>query len=98
MTRRDGESHEGKQTTVEEGTRFKGAFASDCPIVVRGRIEGEISGPSLTVSATGSVSGTVKVKELRSEGELSGEYDAEVVRLSGTVKDNTVIRARSLEV
>lgn len=87
-----------KETLIEAGTSFKGSFASDCPIVVKGRIEGDLSGPSLTVSSTGSVSGTVKVKELRSEGELSGEYDAEVVQLSGTVKDNTVIRAKHLEV
>lgn len=97
-----GQGHEagsgGRQTLIEAGTAFRGSFSSDCPIVVKGRIEGEISGPSLTVSATGSVSGTVKVQELRSEGELSGEYDAELVELSGTVKDNTVIRAKSLEI
>ncbi len=87
-----------RQTLIEAGTTFRGSFASDCPIVVKGRIEGEVSGPSLTVSATGAVSGTVKVTKLCSDGELSGEYDADVVQLSGVIKDNTVIRARSLEV
>jgi cytoskeletal protein CcmA (bactofilin family) len=87
-----------KETLIEEGTLFKGSLASDCPIVVRGRIEGDISAPSMMVSKTGAVSGTVKVKELRSEGELAGEYDADAVYLSGTVKDKTVLRARSLEV
>src|SRR5687768_1350954 len=87
-----------KTTVIEEGTGFKGDFDSDCPIVVKGRIEGHMKAPSLTVDATGSVSGTVKVKELRSEGIISGEYDADYVKLSGTVKDNTVIRARTLEV
>jgi cytoskeletal protein CcmA (bactofilin family) len=89
---------QGKETLVEHGTVFKGSFASDCPIVVRGRVEGEITGPSLVVSKTGSVSGIVKVKEIRSEGELAGEYDADTVYLSGAVKDKTVLRARSLEV
>jgi hypothetical protein len=87
-----------RQTVIDEGTGFKGDFNSDCPIVVKGRIEGQMSAPSLTVDATGSVSGTVKVKELRSQGEIAGEYDADYVQLSGTVKDNTVIRARTLEV
>jgi cytoskeletal protein CcmA (bactofilin family) len=87
-----------KQTLIEEGTKFTGSFASNCPIVVRGAIEGEISGPSLTVSTTGAVSGKVKVKELHSEGSLSGEYDADVVQLSGTVKDKTIIRTKQLEV
>jgi hypothetical protein len=40
----------------------------------------------------------VKVGEIRSQGELAGEFDADMVQLSGTVRDNTVIRAKSLEV
>ena len=87
-----------KQTLIEAGTKFTGAFNSDNPIVVRGGIEGEISGPSLTVAETGTVSGKVKVKELHSEGELAGEYEADVVHLSGRVRDNTVILAQVLEV
>jgi hypothetical protein len=50
------------------------------------------------VSATGAVHGRAKVGAVRSEGELSGEFDAESVELAGSVRDNTVIRARSLEV
>jgi cytoskeletal protein CcmA (bactofilin family) len=90
--------NERKETLIEQGTEFKGSFASDCPIVVKGRVEGDISAPSLVVSRTGAVSGMVKVKELRSEGELAGEYDADSISLSGRVKDQTVIRARVLEV
>lgn len=87
-----------RRTVIDEGTGFKGDFNSDCPIVVKGRIEGQMAAPSLTVEATGSVSGVVKVKELRSEGVIAGEYDADYVKLSGRVEDNTVIRARTLEV
>jgi cytoskeletal protein CcmA (bactofilin family) len=87
-----------KKTLVEEGTEFKGSLASNCPVEVKGRIEGEVKAPMLTVSATGGVRGRVTVAVLRSEGELAGEFDADTVQLSGTVKDNTVIRAKSLEV
>jgi cytoskeletal protein CcmA (bactofilin family) len=87
-----------KKTLVEEGTQFKGALSSKCPIEVRGRVEGEVTAPSLSVSGTGSVQGKVKVDELTSEGEIAGEFDASVVRLSGVVKDNTVLRAKSLSV
>jgi cytoskeletal protein CcmA (bactofilin family) len=87
-----------KQTVIEAGTGFKGDFDSACPIVVKGRIEGRMTAPSLTVESTGSVSGVVKVKELRSEGMIAGEYEADYVKLSGSVSDNTVIRARALEV
>lgn len=87
-----------KRTVVEEGTHFQGNLSSTCPIDVRGRVEGDIQAPSLTVSAAGAVHGRAKVGSVRSEGELSGEFEAETVELSGTVKDKTVIRARSLEV
>jgi cytoskeletal protein CcmA (bactofilin family) len=88
----------GKHTLVEEGTEFKGTMSSNCPIVVMGKVEGEVTGPVIHVTATGVVAGHVKVKELRSEGEMAGEVEAEVVRISGKVRDRTVIRARSLEV
>jgi len=87
-----------KQTIVEEGTEFKGTLTSSCPIVVRGRIEGEVSTPALTVSENGAVHGRAKVGAIRSHGELSGEFDADTVELAGRVKDNTVVRAKTLEV
>jgi cytoskeletal protein CcmA (bactofilin family) len=87
-----------KHTVVEEGSSFKGTLTSSCPIHVHGRIEGDLETPSLTVSATGIVHGKVKVGMVRSQGELAGEFDADSVELAGTVRDNTVIRARSLEV
>jgi cytoskeletal protein CcmA (bactofilin family) len=94
----DMKSGQGRKTLVEEGTQFKGSLSSDCPIEVKGRIEGDLSAPALVVSASGAVHGKVKVDSLHSNGELAGEFDADVVQLSGMVKDNTVIRAKSLEV
>ena len=87
-----------KQTLIEDETQFKGVLRSQCPIVVKGAVEGEIEGPSLQVSESGSVAGTVKVESLQSQGTLAGTFEAGQVELSGSVKDKTVIRARSLEV
>jgi cytoskeletal protein CcmA (bactofilin family) len=87
-----------KTSLVEEGTMFRGALVSKCPVIVRGSIDGEVTAPSLTISESGSVRGIVRVTDLRSEGELAGEIEADVAVLSGSVKDATVLRARSLEV
>jgi len=87
-----------KRTLVEEGTTFKGSLSSTCPVLVKGTINGDLEAPSLTVAASGAVSGKVKAGELKSEGELSGEFDVDKLQLSGAVKDNTVIRAKTLEV
>ncbi len=85
-------------TVVEEGTTFKGALISTCAVVVRGTIEGEITAPSLTVSTTGAVRGMGKVREIDSQGEVSGQFDADSARLSGVIKNRTVVRARSLDI
>jgi cytoskeletal protein CcmA (bactofilin family) len=87
-----------KQTIVEEGTQFKGSLTSTCPVLVNGRVEGDVETPTLSVSATGSVKGKVKVGEVSSQGEIEGEFDADSVQLAGRVRDNTVIRAKTLEV
>lgn len=92
------EAKDAKQTLVEEGTLLKGSLTSTCPVLVRGKIEGDIKAPALTVSPSGAVHGRAVVDELSAEGELSGEFDAGVVELSGSVKDKTVIRARTLSV
>jgi len=87
-----------KQTTVEEGTQFKGTLQSNCQVMVRGKVEGDLAAPSLVVSSTGTVVGNVKAEHIRSEGVLAGHVDADDVYLSGSVRSDTVIRAKSLEV
>jgi cytoskeletal protein CcmA (bactofilin family) len=89
---------ETKKTIIEEGTEFKGTLTATSPIVVMGRVEGDLKGPSVEVTESGVLSGKARVAELRSRGELSGEFDADVVELAGRVRDKTVIRARALEV
>jgi cytoskeletal protein CcmA (bactofilin family) len=88
----------GKRTLVDEGTEFKGALSSSCPIVVMGKVEGEVTGPAMEVAESGVVSGRIKVTELRCRGEMAGDLEAETVQMSGRIRDQTVIRARSLEV
>jgi cytoskeletal protein CcmA (bactofilin family) len=90
--------YSGKHTLVEEGTELKGTVTSNCPIVIMGKVEGEVSGPAIHVTTSGVVAGKVKVADLRSAGEVAGEIEAETVRISGRVRDRTVIRARTLEV
>ena len=72
-----------KKTLIDEGTEFKGTLTSSSAIVVMGRVEGQMTGPSVEVTETGVLSGKAKVTELRSRGELAGEFDADIVELSG---------------
>jgi cytoskeletal protein CcmA (bactofilin family) len=72
-------------------------MTSSCAILVRGKISGDVAGPALSITNTGVVAGRIKVLALGSEGELSGEIEADEVTLAGKVNDGTVIRAKSLE-
>ena len=86
-----------KRTLVEDGTRFKGSLTSTCPILVQGTVEGDIDGPALTISATGAVSGKITAGALKSAGKIAGDFDVDTAQLAGTVENNTVIRATSLD-
>ena len=88
----------GRRTLIEEGTELKGTIKSSCPLVVAGRIEGDVSGPSIEINEKGVVAGTVKAAEVVSRGEVYGEIEAENLTLSGKIRDGTVIRARSLDI
>jgi cytoskeletal protein CcmA (bactofilin family) len=87
-----------KTTVIEEGTEFKGSMTSSCAVVVRGKVQGELTTPALTVAPSGVVSGRARVGAIESQGQLSGEFDADSVKLSGVVMDDTLIRAKVLEV
>jgi cytoskeletal protein CcmA (bactofilin family) len=87
-----------KQTTVEEGTQFKGTLSSTCQVMVRGVVDGDLTAPIVIVSESGTVIGNVKAQSIWSEGVLAGRVDADDVHLSGNVRSDTVIRARTLEV
>lgn len=92
------ESKTPKQTLVEEGTEFKGTLKSSCPVVVNGTIDGEVDAPEITITRSGAVLGALKAKKVKSQGTLSGNVDAGDVFLAGSVRSNTVIKAKSLEV
>lgn len=87
-----------KESIVAQGASFKGTVTSEGPVTVSGVVDGELTAPVLVVTESGSVNGRIKVEELTSAGELSGEIDAGSLQLSGRVRDNTSIRARTLEV
>lgn len=87
-----------KLTTIEEGTELKGSLNSKCPVLVHGVVRGDVTVPSLTVTQSGQVIGQVTAGELRSSGVLEGTITADEMYVSGSVRDNSVITAKSLEV
>jgi cytoskeletal protein CcmA (bactofilin family) len=98
MSKFDKADGQHKQTTVEEGTEFKGTLQSTCQVMVRGLVDGDLTAPSLVISESGTVIGNIKAKSIQSAGTLAGRVDADDIYLSGSVRSDTVIRAKTLEV
>jgi cytoskeletal protein CcmA (bactofilin family) len=98
MSKFDKTEADPKQTTVEEGTEFKGTLQSTCQVVVRGLVDGELTAPSLVIFESGTVTGNVKAQSIQSAGTLAGRVEADDILLSGSVGSDTVIRAKTLEV
>jgi cytoskeletal protein CcmA (bactofilin family) len=87
-----------RTTVVEQGTRIEGSVFSSCPVVVLGTVDGNVNGPSVEVADGGAINGKVVAKALRSWGQLAGHFEAEDMELAGRVMDQTVIRARALQI
>jgi cytoskeletal protein CcmA (bactofilin family) len=83
-------------TIVQEGTEFKGDFSSSCPIVVNGRIEGDVKAPTVTVTDSGVLHGRVAAKTIACRGSVAGILEADAIELSGTIAQNTIVRAQRL--
>jgi len=92
------DSKETRESVVARGTSFQGTVSSECPVTVSGVVDGELTAPALVVTDSGSVNGRITVEELKSTGEISGKIEAGTMQLSGRVRDNTSIRAKTLEV
>ena len=61
---------ETKRTLIEDGTELKGTLTSTCPIVVMGRVEGDLTGPSVEVTESGVLSGKAKVTQPMAVSEI----------------------------
>jgi cytoskeletal protein CcmA (bactofilin family) len=97
MSEQSGAPGAGKATVVEEGTTLKGSLSSSCAVNILGKIDGEVTGPLVEVASSGSIRGTVKATTIRSRGELSGRFEADEIELAGRVLDDTVIKAKVLQ-
>ena len=86
-----------RTTIVEEGTTLKGSLSSSCPVNILGKVDGDVTGPLVEVAGSGSIRGTVKAATIRSRGELSGRFEADEIELAGRVLDDTVIKAKALQ-
>ena len=83
-------------TIVQDGTDFRGDFTSKCPIIVNGRIQGDVKAPTVTITNSGVLQGKVEAKTIACRGSVSGVLEADAIELSGDIAQNTIVRAQRL--
>src|SRR5688572_22488565 len=83
-------------TIVEEGTHFRGDFVSTCPIIVNGRIDGDVRAPVVTVTTSGALQGKIEAQKISSTGSVAGVLEADAIELSGAIARDTIVRAQRL--
>ena len=89
-------SHAEPTTIVAEGTHFRGDFNSRCPMIVNGRIEGDVKAPAVTVTPSGALQGKVEAKRISCSGSVAGVLEADAIELSGAIARDTIVRAQRL--
>ncbi|MCF0150859.1 MAG: polymer-forming cytoskeletal protein [Firmicutes bacterium] len=73
-----------EQTVIGRGLVFHGNFSGDDPIIINGRIEGDIdTSCKLTVSTGGSYHGNAKVANLDTDGTIEGNLVCDNFSLLG---------------
>ncbi len=86
------------RTVIAAGTELQGSLRGEAPVVVEGKLSGDVHAPSLTIAAGAAVHGRIEVGTLESAGQVIGEIHAQRVRLSGNLGDGTSLQATVLEV
>jgi cytoskeletal protein CcmA (bactofilin family) len=83
-------------TIIEEGTLFRGEFTSRGPVLVNGRLEGDVKAPAVTVTTSGALHGKVEAKTISCRGSVSGVLEADAIELTGAIARDTIVRAQRL--
>lgn len=90
----------GRGTVMGDKTRFNGKLETDEPLVIHGRVEGEIKSTSeVEVGESGEVKGTISAKGLVIAGRVTGDCTASdrlEIRASG--KLNGGIKAARISI
>jgi cytoskeletal protein CcmA (bactofilin family) len=83
-------------TIVAEGTHFRGDFTSRCPMLVNGRIDGDVKAPTVTVTPSGALQGKIEANTITCSGSVAGVLEADSIELSGAIARDTIVRAQRL--
>jgi len=86
-------------TIISANIKVQGDLKSDGEIQVDGTVEGDVEGQSLSVGASGVITGAVKAEQVLVRGQINGEIRSRAVTLtkSARVKGDVLHETLTIE-
>lgn len=67
-----------RRTVIEEGTSLQGTVTSSCPVLVLGRIDGDLAAPEVELAPSGIVVGTIRASTITVADGLLAACELEI--------------------
>ena len=83
---------------VSEDVRITGSISSSKPIMMLGRLDGNVEAKSIHVTATGVVNGDIKADDLKIDGTVIGTIIAAQVHVTASAEIKGKIRCNGITI
>ena len=88
----------GEASLIDTDMRITGSVTSVGDIVLAGTVEGEIKCRNLFVEDQATLTGTIEAEETVVSGQVNGEVNADVLRITNTGVFDGIIKTKGIEV
>ena len=88
----------GEASLIDTDMRITGSVTSVGDLVLAGTVEGEIKCRNLFVEDQASLTGTIEAAETVVSGQVNGEVNADVLRITNTGVFDGIIKTKGIEV
>ena len=88
----------GEASLIDTDMRITGSVTSVGDIVLAGTVEGEIKCRNLFVEDQATLTGTIEAEETVVSGQVNGEVNADVLRITSTGVFDGIIKTKGIEV
>ena len=93
-----GKTTQPEQAQIGAGIRITGRIDSDEQLVLAGHLDGDIKAETISITASGSVTGELHARQVIIAGHLSGDVYAEHLVIASTAHVKGALRYQKIEI
>ena len=86
------------QSHISDEVRITGVISASKPLILLGKIDGNIDAVSVHIKSTATVNGDINALEVTVDGVVSGIVTADKVHLSASAILNGEVRSKGIEI